>query len=132
MEMTISVRPELETILATWANSSGIKVAWEGKQFDKPTSSPYVQPFLLPGTTINPTVDGTRQREVGIFQINVWGLDGKGAAETEGLAYQVASLYPIVPKVGTVSIERSPTIGPPFIEAGWRVVPVTILYRREL
>lgn len=129
---TQSVRPELEQRLKTWADNNGVRVAWEGVQFNKPTSGIFLQPVLLQGTTINPTVDGTRQREVGIFQVNVWGFDGKGAGETETTARSIVELFPILPKVGTVSIEKTPSIGAPIIESGWRVVPVTILYRREL
>lgn len=127
-----NIRQELELRLKDWANSQSpkIPVAWEGKPFTKPTSGVYLQPFLLPTKPMNPSVDGKLIREFGIFHVNCWGIDGQGVGAVEQLAQNIVDLFPILPKVGTVSIEQTPAIENPIIDSGWRVIPVTISYRR--
>lgn len=130
----MSIRSELETRLKTWADAQSpkIPIAFEGVPFTKPPGTPFLQAYLMPAVTINPTVDGIRSREVGIFQVNCWVADGKGSAEAEALARNIINLFPLVPKTGTVSIEKTPSMASPLIDDGWRVVPVTITYRQEL
>lgn len=129
----MSVRSELEGRLKAWANAQmpKIPVAWEGVPFDKPLNGVFLQAFLLPAQTQNPTVDGSRTRELGIFHINCWGLDGEGWGKVEGLADNIVSLFPLLPKQGTVSVERTPSKQAHMLDNGWRVVPVVIYYRRE-
>ena len=127
-----SIRNELETRLNTWANSfnPAIAVAWEGVPFQLPTDR-YVEVFLLPSATINPTVDGGRKREYGIFQVNVYVKDGKGTKQLNELVDSLVTYFPVVPKTGNVSIERTPSVSVGITMNGWRSVPVSIPYRME-
>ena len=127
------IRSELETRLSAWANSFNpvIPVAWEGIDFQIPSSGVYVEPFILPATTINPTVDGGRKRYTGYFQVNIHVKDNSGTKKLNELSDSLVNYFPIVPKTGNVSIERTPSIGRGITDNGWRIVPVSIPYRME-
>jgi hypothetical protein len=125
------IRAELETRLMTWASAQGIPVAWEQVDFEKPTTK-FLQPYLIPVDTLNPTTDGKRARSIGLFQVNCWAPVGKGMGEVEALAQAVIDLFPLLPKTGAVSIEQTPSTARPIAdEPGWIIVPVTIKYRNE-
>jgi hypothetical protein len=131
----MSLRSELETRLANWASAQSppIPVAWEGFPFVPPQNGgPYIQPFLLANTVTNATVDAARTRTRGNFQINVWVKDGKGSKVVEDLSNTIAALYPVLPKVGTVSVESPPQTSAAFTNVDWRVITISISYRQEL
>lgn len=129
----MTIRSELETPLAAFAAANNIPVAWEGKTFTKPTSGPYLQPFMLDKAIFNPTVDMERKRTRGFFQINVCVPDGRGSKEGEELAELIAALYPSANKQAfpTVSIEQHPQIAHALLDSNFRVIPVMIRYRQE-
>jgi hypothetical protein len=133
----MTLRSELEVRLEDWASSQdpAIPIAWEGVSFVRPEgveeTTAYLQPFLMPALTVNPTVDGTRSRLTGIFQINIWTRENFGSAYGEEIAESLINLYPVVPKTGTVSIEQTPSVTQALYDAGWRIVPLTIRYRQE-
>lgn len=128
------IRAELETRLKTWADAQvpKIPIAFEGVGFTKPTSGVYLEPFLLPSATMNNTVAGSRITRYGMFHVNCWALSGKGMREVETLAQSIVDLFPILPKSGTVSIERTPFVHDKETDlSGWVYVGVTIEYRHE-
>ena len=128
------IAAHFEGILATWAaaQSPAIPVAYESVPFTKPTTR-YLECFLIPANTKDVTVDGTRQRYMGTFQINVWVPDGKGRGAGDVIAAALVDLFPIVPKTGNVSVETTPTVSRAIKDvAGWRVIPVTLTYRLEV
>lgn len=129
------IRSELTKRLNTWAEAQvpPVTLSLEGEAFDKPADkSPWLQVFLLPAPTVNPTVDGLNKREIGIFQVNCWVWDdGGGAGKSDRLVQNVVDLFPIIPKFSDVSVERTPSISRPLGEDGWRVTPISISYRYE-
>lgn len=130
-----TIRQELEQRIAAVASSliPPIPVVYEDVPFTKPTTSPFVECFLTPSVTKDVTVDGTRQRELGTLQINIWVPSGKGAATGERLAQAFISAFPIVPKTGSVSIEQTPYMSRAITDvSGWRIIPITTSYRREI
>ncbi len=129
----MSVRSDLETRLQLWADSQSpkLKIAWEGQAFQKPTSGVFLQAFIMRAKSRNSNLSGIDYREHGLWQISVWGLDGKGSAETEQVAQDLVNLFPVVPKFAQTSIEQVGTISQADIIDGWRVVHVTFPYRKE-
>lgn len=129
----MSVRSDLETRLQLWADSQvpKIKIAWEGQAFQKPTSGVFLQAVVMRAKNRNSTLRGTDYREHGLWQISVWGLDGRGSSETENIAQDLVNLFPVVPKFASTSIEQVGTISQADIIDGWRVVHVTFPYRKE-
>ena len=129
----MSIRSELEGRLKDWAVSQipRLPIAYEATPLTKPTTGMFLQPFLLPAMTQNPTVDANRTRELGIFHVNCWAKEGEGLYKLEALADEIVKLFPILPKVGSVSIERTPSKHQPMYDSGWVIIPVVIYYRRE-
>lgn len=129
----MSIRSEIEARLLAWAaaQSPQIPVALENVAFTKPSVA-YVQIFFLDPFTIHPDVACERERETGVFQVDVCVPQGTGTAAGEMLAKSVQALYPVLPKRGTVSIER-----PPQKSAfrnrtdGFSVCHVSVSYRQE-
>ncbi len=132
----ILIRAALTTKLATWAAAHNpvLTIAREGQAFTKPTdNSPWLEVMLHPAATINPTTEATRKRYLGEFSVNVWTKDSIGTGLGEGIAEEIAALFPVVPKsLLPISVEQTPSIKKGFVdEAGWRITPVCVQYRAE-
>jgi hypothetical protein len=133
--MTISaVRAYFETALNTWATSQSpaIPISFENTPFTKPSSGNFLECFLLPASTLARTVGANKEREVGIFQVNIWTPNGVGTGDVMSVAEDIVSLFPIVPKVGSVSIDKAPSIERAILDtSGWYVLPIIFHYRHE-
>lgn len=129
----MSARTEIETTLANFLNTlaPAIPVAWEGVPFNKPTSGIWVQPFMVSNTPVCANIGAQRFRTIGTYQINVFFKDGEGSAKVEAFANQIAALYPVFPKSGTVSFDKPTNAQTPYTDTDFRVVPVRIVWRTE-
>lgn len=127
-----TLRNEVETKLRTWAESKSpvIQVAYENVSFTKPTTT-FVEVYISPAATVNPTVNAKRATQYGIIQINIYCKAGEGTKKSEDLAQELIELFPVIPKSGTVSIEQTGSIMAPLYDAQWRVLPVRFQYRQE-
>lgn len=122
-----------ETRIKTFAatESTTLTVAYEDVPFTPPERGAYLEIFLLPANTINCTVDGIRNRYLGIFQVNIYTKAGTGRKTSEILEKKIIDLFPVVPK-GTVSIEQTPSAYRIHQElAGWKCTAISINYRYE-
>lgn len=129
-----TVRVALETRLKAWADAQvpKIPIAFEGSPFTKPSSSAYLEPILMPNTTVHSELAGKRKTSIGIFEVRCWYPSGRGMGGVEQLANNIVNLFPMLPKTGNVSIENSPYAEhPQFDESGWIIVPVLVFYRHE-
>lgn len=129
----MSARSEIETILANFikAQTQVVLVAWEGVPFNKPTSGIWVEPFMVSNTPVCANIGAVRYRTIGTYQINVFFKDGEGSAKVESFANQIAALYPVFPKSGTVSFDKPTNAQTPYTDTDWRVIPIRISYRTE-
>lgn len=127
-----TIRLELEAKTKTWATGKTpqIQIAYENVDFVKPDGT-WVQMFLIPALTANNTVDTIRKTYYGMVQFNIYTKINKGTKEAEELAQELINLFPVIPKVGTVSIEQTGSILNTFVDSIWRVTPVRIHYRQE-
>lgn len=128
------IRAAFETRLKAWADAQvpKIPIAFEGKSFTKPASGGYLQPLLVPNVTVDADLSGRRKRLLGIFEVNCWYPSGTGMGGVEQLAQSIVSLFPLLPKLGNVSVENTPYAERQMEdEAGWLIVPVVIMYRYE-
>lgn len=129
--MTLQVlRSTLETKLKTWADANNLPVAYEGVPYTKPDTA-WVDCFIIPATTMNKTVSAARKTYYGIFQVNIYVKDGTGNRTIEALGQSLIDAFPVVPKVGAVSVEATPSYTQPILEGVWRILPVRIKYRYE-
>lgn len=131
----MTIRSEIESRLLAWAAAQNppIPVALENVSFTKPgAGKSYLQVFFLNSATVNTDVSATGERETGIVQINCCVPQGTGAGAGDNLAESIKSLFPVLPKTGTVSIERpAQTSAAIMRDDGYRVIPVSISYRVE-
>jgi len=130
----LTIRRELEAKIIAFAaaQTPPLKVAFEGVIFEKPsTENAFLEVYLIPHATVNKYIDGVHKTLYGMLQINIYTKDGIGTKLSETIAENLISLFPVVPKTGTVSIEQTGSIQNPVTVAQWRVLPVRFNYRQE-
>lgn len=132
----ITIRSKIVTALAAWAaaKTPAIPIVREGLAFTPPANNgTYVEVYVLPANTLVAAVDGTRKRYMGDVVCNIYCKDNMGTAESEGLAEEIANLFPVFPKnFLPVSVESVPSIKRATPQSnGYRVTPVTFSYRAE-
>ena len=128
------IRSELDARLSSWATSQypPVPIAFENAAFTKPANQLYLETYLLPARTKNRTVDGTGNKELGVYQINIWYPIGGGMGAIESIESQIVALFPVMPKFSSVSVDRTPsTVKAISDTSGWRVVYVSVYYRYE-
>lgn len=131
------VRSTLESRLVAWAaaQSPATLIAFENKTFAKPAVTPATPPWveckLIPNQPFSRDTTATRETFIGFFQVNVWAPSNKGMGQAEAVAYSISQAFPVVPKVGGVSIEKPPKVGSPLQDSGWIIVPILVSYRYE-
>lgn len=130
-----TIRQELESRLATFASaysSPVLQVAWESIPFTKPDNEPFLECFIIPAGVVSATLDASRTRERGTFQVNVWCPSGVGSGLVEGIARDITAAFPVVPKIDNVSIEQPGNISRLITDlAGWIILPIMFSYRVE-
>lgn len=132
----MNIRQEVEAAVAAYAAAQNpvIPIAYEGVAFTKPTNAPYLEIVFLSNNILNATVDATRQRVYGSFQINCYVPDGKGMKRLDTLTNDIAALFPVFDKARytTFSVEQPANVSPPMTDAAFRVAAVRVQYRQEL
>ena len=130
----MTVRSELTPRVEAMAALLGVPMAYENVAFTKPANfGTFIEMFIVPAITLNATVDGTRQREHGLMQINIHTRQGVGTAQADSVLAAIKAAFPAVPKTGNVSIESVPSAKSALVSPdGYRVVPVVIPYRLEV
>ena len=129
----MTIRSELTPRVRDMAATLNVPVAYENVNFTKPSSGAFLEMFIVPTTTKDVTVDGTRQRELGYMQLNVWCPVGKGTKQSDDIVEAIKLAFPLVPKTGNVSIENTASIKQAIVdESGYRIIPVVIPYRLEV
>ena len=107
----MTARSELTVRLAALAATLNLPVAYENNTFVKPSgNAPFLEMFVAPAVTLDVTVDGTRQREMGYMQINVWCPTGGGTKQGEDSAYALKAAFQILPIIVSTAISSTPTI----------------------
>lgn len=130
------IRAAFESKLNTWAagKSPAIPVAWENVNFTPPFY-PYVRAFMLPADTDSLDLEGKHRSYIGIFQVNIIGETGKGPAQVERLAEELAALFPLNLRMpvadGEVLVSSPMNEGPAASEDGAFTLPVWWRYRMD-
>ena len=128
----MSARSEIETRVLNWAKAQTppVPVAFEGVNFTKPTTGPYLEIWMLGSNNQSRNV-AADVRQYGMFQINCYAQANKGMGEVERLRDSMVSLFPVLPKTGTVSIEAPLSWSGSDVIDGYVLVPVRGNYRIE-
>lgn len=128
----MTIRSEVEAKLASFASSQipPIPVAFENVAFSPPPGE-WIEITFLNSNTVNRDVAAKGKTEHGSFQINVYTKLGIGTGRATELASEVASLFPVLPKEGSFSVESPPNTAKGFPEGDHWCVPTTVRYRAE-
>lgn len=129
----MSIRTEIEKKLATFAAAQvpPIPVAYENVEFIKPATGRYLRIMFLDSASVSRNVAASGKRTTGMFQIDVCAPLGKGMKELEALRDAVVDLYPVVPKLETVSVEQPLSWSGSDTDDTHIIVPLTGQYRTE-
>jgi hypothetical protein len=131
----MTIRSELESRLNAFASAQipPIPIAVEGGSFNKPASGAYLEIFLLRKAAVNRNLAAIDQTITGKAQINVYMTiqAGSGMGQIEALVEKVKNLYPVIPKIGIVSIEKPCDEADSYIVGNFTCVPITVSYRVE-
>ena len=130
----MTTRQEIEQRVAAFAaaQSPPLTVSYENVPFTRPVNTPWLEVYIMSAGTIAVTTDASRNRERGTICVNVWIPSGQGVGKADALAAQIVSLFKVVPKIGTVSIEQPVNTGKFTItNDGWGCIPCSCPYRVE-
>lgn len=130
----MTTRQEIESKVAAFAAAQipPITVAYENVPFTRPTGVPWLEVVIASAGTITTTVDALGTRERGTIGVNVYVPSGQGVGKADALAALVVKIFPVIPKVGTVSIEGAGNTGQfKLTNDGWGCIPVSFPYRVE-
>lgn len=129
----IAIRAAFEKRLNDWAKAQSppIPVAFENVAFIPPASL-YVRAFLLSGETQNPSLGGSHQRRIGLFQVSVVAPVNGGARPAETVAEALEALFPRGLTVGPAQVDTTPSIAPALSDGERYTVPVSIRYRADI
>jgi len=132
----MNIRQEVESAVTLFAKAqpTEVRVAYEGVAFNKPTDTPWIEIVFLASSTMNPTIDGSRIRKTGAFQINCYVPNGRGVKALEELSDAVVSLFPFDQKelYQTFSVEQTPNSSAIMIDAAFLWCAVRVKYRQEM
>lgn len=133
------IRQLLESRLKAWADarSPALRVAWENVDFTPADEETYLQAFLLPAPTVSGDLKGDHRSYTGIFQISVIVPKGNGAGAGEGVANEIATLFPVNLRLSIASPEfevmvlTPMSIGAAQSEPDKYLLPVSAQYRAD-
>ena len=127
-----TIRAALEGRLATWAATQSLAVAFQNVPFNQPANT-YLRAWYLPATNDSEDLAGLHTLYLGIFQIDVVGVENVGTGAVGAVVDGIVSQFP-----NNLSIVKSSltirVIGPPSErdgepEPGRYIVKVSIPYR---
>lgn len=131
----MTIRSELESRLNAFASTQvpAIPIAVEGRSFTKPTTGAYLEIVLLRKVAMSRNLAAVDQTITGKAQINVYMViqADSGMGQLEALVEKVKNLYPVIPKIGIVSIEKPCDEGDSYLVGNFTCVPLTVSYRVE-
>lgn len=129
----IAIRAAFEKRLNEWAKAQSppILVAFENVAFTPPAGL-YLRAFLLPGETQNPSLGGSHQRRIGLFQVSVVAPINGGARPAEIIAEALEALFPRGLSLGPAQVDTSPSVAPALSDGERYTIPVSIRYRADI
>lgn len=131
------IRSLLEGRLKTWAaaHSPALRIAYQNVDFAPTASETYLRAFLMPAGTNSNDLAGAHRLYTGVFQITIVTPSGAGTGAAEGLADELAALYPLndqLTKTGfSVQVMTPVNSGPEQQEDAAFALPVSFQYRAD-
>lgn len=129
------VRAALEGRLAAWASARtpALAITWENAKAG--ATAPYLRAFLLPANTTSDTLDGAHRAYRGVFQVNVVAPVDAGPGWADGIADEIAALFPVNLRLpsGSLTVQvTTPASAAPALQRDTDyTVPVSLTYRAD-
>lgn len=91
------IRQLFEARLTDWAaaRTPALRIAYEGAAFMPADGETYLKAFAIPAGTGSNTLAGDHHVYTGVFQVSIVTPSGSGPGMAEGLADELAELYPL-------------------------------------
>lgn len=127
-----TIRAALESKLGTWAATQSLTVQYQNAPIAQPSGT-YLRAWYLPATRGSKDLAGTHVLYLGIFQIDVVGVENVGTGAVATIVENIAAQFPnnlSIAKSGlTIRIIAPPSPKTGEYEPGRYVVKVSIPYR---
>lgn len=132
-----TIMAALQSRLAVFASSKGLKVAFEGVSFAPDATKTHLADFLLPAQTDNPSMGRSHRRYTGIYQVDVDAPTGSNVVALRNLANEVAAHFPrgltLTHSSGLkVLIIRDPSISSLLPDGGRMKRAVSVRYQADV
>lgn len=130
------IRAAFETRLNTWAAARDpvLAVLWQNVTQNQPAAD-HLRAFVMPARTDSLFLDGTHRGYRGVFQVSVFCVAGTGPKKAEGIAEEIATLFPnalTMTESGLDVVIASPMSSAVAIgEPGWYSIPVSCRYTAD-
>ncbi|WP_188052256.1 phage tail terminator-like protein [Aureimonas fodinaquatilis] len=145
MALDLNIHTALERHLRSYAEPKLIRVARQGYAFTPPVeegydetwnpievSASYLRTSFLPNRNERLLIQDPTHRRLGIYQIDVVDVVGRGISSALRLAGEVADHFGmdtlLTAGVVTVRITAAPSLAPPIIDAASMSIPVSVFY----
>ncbi|NYT81435.1 DUF4128 domain-containing protein [Alcaligenaceae bacterium] len=131
------IRAAFESRLSAWSagRDTTLRIAWENAPFTPVTGETYLRAFLLPAPTNSIDIAGKHRGFVGIFQVSIIGVSGRGSKATEEIAEELDKLFPLrlcIPaRPRPVCVATPMSQGPGLPDGGTFTLPVWWRYRMD-
>jgi hypothetical protein len=130
-----TIRAALEGRLATWAATQSLTVAYENVPFAQPAGT-YLRCWLLPADRSSDDLEGKLTTYLGIFQVDVVGLENVGSGTVGSIVDLIVAQFPtnasITKSTLTIRIIGAASPKPGEYEPGRYIVKVSIPYRCDI
>lgn len=136
--MNQDIREAFETRIAAYAAAQKppIPVAWENTSYTPSPQTMYLRCAMLPAVTQNPSMGAPHVRLVGLYQINVYGIQDGGPAGAEAVADAIIALFPrgaMIQNGVTINIDTTGSRAQGLNDVnGFYFIPVRIRYREDV
>ena len=132
-----TIRSLFEARLADWAKlkKPALRIAYQNVSFTPATNETYLRAFLMPAGTASDDLAGQHRVYSGLFQITIVTPAGSGSGAGEGLAEELAALFPLNDRLNQedlMVLVMSPVeSGPQQQEETSYSLPVSFQYRAD-
>lgn len=106
MDLTTSIRREFERKVQQYAKSKGLPVVFENVSVPQPAGD-YLETYLLPTDNSIGALNAVKHN--GLFQVNIYTQQSKGAATADRIAAEVMALFPRGARFGVVALGKHPS-----------------------
>ena len=133
-----AIRQALEGTLKSLCDGLVPKIltSFQNVAFTPKIGVPYVQCFILPAKTLDPSIGASHVRKVGIFQISAYFPVNEGSANIGAFKDSVENTFyrgrSIKQDTFWITIDSTPSCTTSSVQNGWYIMHISVDYRMEI